>query len=92
MLDGIIVEARLYDRALTPQEIAASASGQVFVSRDDILATLSNDQKLEVQQLKLRRDAMQKQLQALGDEPDEREVWTRLAHALFNLKEFIYIR
>ncbi|MGK0481352.1 MAG: hypothetical protein ACJAQ3_001325, partial [Planctomycetota bacterium] len=92
MLDGTIFEARLHDRALSADEIAASAAGSRFVARADVLAALDDAQRLEATNLKVRIAAAAAGLAELGESPGERDAWTRLAHALFNLKEFLYLR
>jgi hypothetical protein len=46
MLAGVVQRARLYDRALSPDEVAASAGAvSTFVSETDILARLSGERK-----------------------------------------------
>jgi hypothetical protein len=93
LLAGRIHAARLYDRALDPKDIAALASDPSRpVSQADRLAALTPAERA-------RWDEAQATLQRLMEEiatlqrqnalPDE---WADLAHAYFNLKEFIFIR
>lgn len=91
-LRGSIEEARLYDRALLPREIEAR-SAQVLGALSqkrlmDILSDVERDRWNELKRL-------QKVLTARLDTqqwPADDEQWTDLAHSLFNLKEFIYVR
>jgi len=97
MLSGRILEAALYDRALMPDEISAAASGdRTFVSDRDIENTLSQQQKAQkaelentIATLESRAASFHKNDTAL---PVEQRRWQDLAHAIFNLKEFIYLR
>lgn len=45
LLKGSILRANLYDRALSPEEIALSAKGQDFVSKADLAAALSPEER-----------------------------------------------
>ncbi len=92
MLKGKIFEARLYDRALSAEEVNASSSGLPFVSGRDVLDSLSDVGRQEVAQLRSELEQQRAELRRLGPEIDEEEVWTRIAHAIFNMKEFIYVR
>ncbi|MCB1229313.1 MAG: DUF1553 domain-containing protein [Verrucomicrobiae bacterium] len=96
-LKGRILEARLYDRVLAPDEARAAASGdRVFVSERDITAALTEAQRTEkdahetaITELESEMD----ELMRLGSNvPLEQRRWQDLAHAIFNLKEFIYLR
>ena len=45
-LSGRILRAQFYDRALSPEEVAASAGTESnFISNKDILAQMSDDEK-----------------------------------------------
>lgn len=92
MLSGAIHEAKLYGRALTADEVAgAAAMANKSVSRKQVLAVLSAKNKKLVFQL-------ESQLQQVGEQinsskvPAKAEEWTDLAHSLFNMKEFLYVR
>ena len=101
MLTGRIFEARLYDRALTPEEAAAASSGQLLemVTSDQLLAALKPDVKRQVlaldaklaagrsESLKLARQ-LENERQARGNIPHG---LARLAHAILNSKELIYV-
>lgn len=55
MLAGAVVQARLYDRALQADEVAASSKSSGFVSERDLVARLSPE-------LQGKRDKLQKEL------------------------------
>ncbi|QDT25247.1 Planctomycete cytochrome C [Gimesia panareensis] len=69
LLKGVISQARLYDRALTPEEIRASAQwGGVFFSEAELQAAMTEGQQKERQTLRSQRAELQaeiKQLQAV---------------------------
>jgi hypothetical protein len=96
-LSGRIFRARLYDRALTPEDIAKTARIEAStITEADILATLTNEQRTQLTRLKAQRDAMNQVLEAArtsmsGDDP-KIQAWTSLAQSLVNLKEFIYLQ
>lgn len=91
MLKGKISEARLYDRALSPEEVAAFATGSSYVSEAELLDSLTQSQTNEVASLKQELDAIKAELDEL-QLTRLRDPWTRAAHAIFNLKEFIYLK
>ncbi len=92
-----IYRARLYDRALTPEEVAQTAHVESStISESDILAALTEPQRQHLHALQSQRDAMNQALEAArtatsGDDPKV-QAWTSLAQSLINLKEFIYLR
>lgn len=92
-LAGRILEARLYDRALTAAEVAASASkDQNFVSENDLIAALSPAERLERENLLDQQKKLTKALETSAKPGRPGNEWADFAHALFNLKEFIYLR
>ncbi|MCH2181130.1 MAG: DUF1553 domain-containing protein [Mariniblastus sp.] len=91
MFRGNLLEARLYGRALTAEELQASAEDQVFVSREAILQSLEPGLRSSLLEKETRVAQLTEQLNEVPKNTGESEVWTRLAHALFNLKEFIFI-
>ena len=91
-LRGKVFAARLYDRALSDEEVMASASGGNFVSDEKLLESLSETQREELLSLRKKLAKHEQQLAAMPEPPDANEAWARLAHALFNLKEFIYVK
>ena len=94
-LQGRVLQARLYDHALTADEIAAT-SGAVkdFVSEKAILAELSDANGKKIAALRLEIENATKALEGLGELPSGNVIlvaWTELAKALFMFKEFVYI-
>ncbi len=94
MLSGTIAKARLYDRALSDEEIAASASSAPYVSDQQVIAALDDSQRRRIAELGRQIEQAERELKALGPAPasDEMAVWTDFARAMFTFKEFIYIR
>lgn len=96
-LRGRIYRARLYDRALTPEEIAKTATIETNTLREsDILAALTEPQRQQLHALQSQRDIVNQALEAArtatsSDDPKV-QAWTSLAQSLINLKEFIYLR
>jgi len=96
-LAGRIFRARLYDRALTPADIAKTARIESStITEADILATLSEDQRTQLTRLQSQRDLLTKTLEstrstAAGTDP-VLNAWASLAQSLINLKEFIYLQ
>jgi hypothetical protein len=96
-LAGRIFRARLYDRALTPEDIAKTARIESStITEADILATLTNDQRTQLTRRQAQRDLLTKTLEATrstgaGTDP-VLNAWASLAQSLINLKEFIYLR
>lgn len=96
-LRGRIHRARLYDRALTADEIAAtSRGGGPWVSTRRILDAMTPEQRTERLDLQ-RRIAENRSTRAAIELPEgfgarPVDVWTDVALSFFNLKEFIYIR
>ncbi len=95
-LSGRIFRARLYDRALTPEEIAQTARIESnSITEADIVATLTAEQRVQLSKLNTKRKQQSTQLESLrttaSDDP-ELQAWTSLAQSLINLKEFIYLQ
>jgi len=96
-LRGRIYRARLYDRALTPEEITKTATIEANTIREsDILAALTEPQRQQLNTLQSQRDAMNQALEAsrtaTSTDSPQVQAWTSLAQSLINLKEFIYLR
>jgi hypothetical protein len=100
-LYGKVYEARVYDRALSSDEVAAlgdgSSSGAIFVSEVEVLAELAPDQRSELKALKRQlaswRAEEEKITAKLRRHMDRQpNVGTfSLAHGILNTKEFIYV-
>lgn len=96
MLSGRILEARLYDRALTSDEIAAAASKKSdYVSQSDLIAALTPEEQAHWKTLSVSKDNLTASVNRqaeIAPQSGRDEVWTDLALAIFNMKEFIYVR
>ena len=97
LLAGDIYRARIYDRALTAEEVRASCSGADavnYVSRAEIDAALPVGQPercKELESLIADLEAAIAQMSAKGS-ADPLRPWADLAHSILNLKEFIYLK
>ena len=100
-LTGRIFEARLYDRALTPQEAAAASSGTLLeVVTESLLAeAMAPEQKKAVERLDGEIVLLEQQLAEVDQEIEStREAlnvggdpYFKIAHAILNSKELIYV-
>lgn len=94
MLDAQIREAALYDRALSKEEISAAFGGFAnYVSPKELIAALSPSQRQEMNRLEKRAEELTTKLrkhQPRGA-PKNRGP-NDIAIALFNMKEFIYLK
>lgn len=94
MLHARIREVRLYDRALKPDEVMASFGGSSdYVSQKELIAALSPQQRKEKDLLEQRRVDLEKKLQKYQSEKGSSGRGLQdIALALFNMKEFIYLK
>lgn len=94
-LSGRILSARLYDCALSPEEVAADyRSSPAAISRTEILAALSPSERAMAVRHEQNVAALEAEIDALGPMPQDTETqraWSELARALFNFKEFLYV-
>lgn len=92
MFGGQILRVRLYDRVLTGKEIAAAATDRpAYVSREDLLAALTEDERSERDSQRAKIEHLERSLEEL-ERRDPGNPWADLAHILFNQKEFIYLQ
>jgi len=93
-LRGAIERAAVYDRALSAEEVAASADGDPnFVSRAQLLAALDEDERARLAQLQDQDRAQTAALTEVEREArDSGDPWFEIAHSLFQLEEFRYLR
>ena len=101
MLIGRILEARLYDRALTDDEVGAIEADRPtgLVSTEKLMAALSaNDRRrlddwdVELVRLEEKAEQLDREIsrrEALRDRA--RDPYFRITHALLNSKELIYV-
>ncbi|MYB19909.1 MAG: DUF1553 domain-containing protein [Holophagales bacterium] len=80
-----VLQARLYDRVLIPADVAASALGNIEAPSEAEQARIYRSSWSRIARLEAEAD----QLEQSADGGD---AWRRLAHAMFNLKEFMYLR
>lgn len=95
VLDGSIMEAMLFDRALDPREIAAASGFEnTYVSEKELLASLEASQRVKLKSLRVAIAELEEQRRAFQgvETSSPQQAWNDLAQAIFNLKEFIYLR
>ncbi len=92
LLTGRILDAKLYNRALTEVEAAAAAGVKLTVTEQDVREALDGSARQRLGILDASLKQAQADLDAFGDPAADHQVWTDLAHALFNLKEFIFLQ
>jgi hypothetical protein len=93
MLHGSISRASVYDRALTQSEINVIFHPGSYVSLEEVEKSLSTEKMKLYTKLTAQRDSLEKRHQELevtvvADKPKLQD----LALALFNMKEFIYLK
>ena len=94
MLAGLVFKARVYDSALNAEAVMASFSGNAsFVSEEQLLAAMTEEQRVLQTKLQVRLSELNKEKNDLEEaKKSSLDPWRDLAHAMFNLKEFIYLR
>lgn len=93
MFRGRLLDARLFDRALTPEEVRSAANGgKQYVTQKQIYAELQPWQSVAIAQHEIQISALTHELKQVGKPVAAGQEWTDLVHSLFNLKEFIYVR
>ncbi len=95
LLAGRILQAQLYDRALSDEEVRASSTsiGQ-FVSEAKILSALLPDERARLERHRASVPQLEAQLERISPgQPATGPLaaWKDLARALFCFKEFIYV-
>ncbi len=97
MFRGRVLEASLFDRALAPGEVK-SLSGKItgFVSEEQVIQSLTESQRQDKQRLDEEIEFAENRLETFmkqsGGGSSPLGPWGDLAHAIFNLKEWIYLR
>jgi Protein of unknown function (DUF1553)/Protein of unknown function (DUF1549)/Planctomycete cytochrome C/Concanavalin A-like lectin/glucanases superfamily len=95
LLLGRIHRARLYDRALTGDEIAVSSLLEgAIVSQPEVLAAMSPAERAEFDAAVQARESASHRLAELDASapPSPNAAWRSLALALINMKEFMWLR
>jgi Protein of unknown function (DUF1553)/Protein of unknown function (DUF1549)/Concanavalin A-like lectin/glucanases superfamily/Planctomycete cytochrome C len=91
-----ILEARLHNKCLTPEQVKNSSDAMdTFISEAALLATLSESERDRLNDLTVQIASVEKKLADLpqrttGD--PEHFAWADLARAMFCFKEFIFLR
>ncbi|MBT3666641.1 MAG: DUF1553 domain-containing protein [Opitutae bacterium] len=93
MLHGSISQASVYNRALTQSEINAIFHPGSYVSLEEVEKSLTTEEMNLYTKLSTQRNSLEKRLRELeatvvADKPKLQD----LALALFNMKEFIYLK
>jgi hypothetical protein len=93
MLNGSISQASVYDRALTQTEINVIFHPGSYVNLEDVKKSLSTEERKLYTNLAGQKKSVEKRLRELDatlvtDKPKLQD----LALALFNMKEFIYLK
>ncbi|MBM3822417.1 MAG: DUF1553 domain-containing protein, partial [Verrucomicrobia bacterium] len=93
LLQGRIARARLYNRALSEAEVAASCTNDPnFVSAEAQWAALTPEEQGRMQDGRRTIERLEHEMKERTATRGLSSPAANLAHALFNLKEFIYIR
>ncbi len=92
---GRILRARVFDRALSPDEVAASADGGKSLSVQGLWQAMTDEERLRSdeleQELLVCSAEGERMRRELGEDVGPGGEWRDLAQSLFNLKEFIYL-
>ena len=101
MLTGRIFEARLYDRALTHDDVVAIEADRPtgFISAEKIKAALSANDRRRLENWDAELVRLEEKAERLDREISRREElrdrasdpYFRITHALLNSKELIYV-
>jgi len=97
LLQGRVLRARLYDRALKPADIALSSHAETSsVSEHEVVDALSEARRKDLAVWQAELASVSEKVRPLRDQveklgsPDQ--AWASLALSLINLKEFIYLK
>ena len=101
VLTGRIYEARLYDRALAAEEVAAASNGLLkeTVTQEMLLKAMTDEQKLKWKEHELKLEKLSQAAAALTRQLNDLQTNRRtqnggyfgIAHILINSKEFLYV-
>lgn len=92
LLHGWISEARLFDRALSAEEVGQTIGMKAPPSRQEIIGNLTAAQRAALEKAEARLAKLRARQKELGPVARPSSPLVDLAHALFNSKEFIYVR
>ncbi|MCC9606187.1 DUF1553 domain-containing protein [Blastopirellula sp. JC732] len=94
-LKGRIHEARVYDRALSAKEVAASfVASPLAGEAESQIAWIYLHNRKQFEELQAQRDAIERQIKSLpGSEQEVRQAaWTDLVRGVLLMKEMIYLQ
>ncbi len=92
LLTGRIHEASFYQRALSPEEVLATAGDSSALKRQQMRAQLSPEKLNELLKHETSAKALEQQIKELGVIPNADDKWKELTHGILNLKEVIYLK
>lgn len=92
LLAGKIEEARLFDQALSEKEVSLTLGMEMPPSRDEILSQLTEQEMASLRALEGQLEILQGRESEMKPGSSPSSPLADLAHALFNSKEFIYVR
>ncbi|MFZ4767337.1 MAG: LamG-like jellyroll fold domain-containing protein, partial [Roseimicrobium sp.] len=97
LLKGRILRARLYDRALKPDEIAVSRwAERTLITERDVLEALADAGRARVRDWQSKLEALREKAGQLRSQIERssgtEQTLQSLALSLINLKEFVYLR
>ncbi|MEO0445273.1 MAG: LamG-like jellyroll fold domain-containing protein [Verrucomicrobiota bacterium] len=90
-LRGKVLQARVFDRALSEEEVRELRTTR-GVSEKEVHAALSQEARRRWAELETEREKIGQALEALGESLEEEVAWEMLSHSLLNVKELIYLR
>ena len=95
MLSGRILRARLYDKALTSEQIQSSfRTAPTVITEQEVRNALTTADRERLIALERQIIAVEQQLKNFPSVPETgpSAVWADLAQALFTFQEFIYLQ
>lgn len=92
LLAGRIEEARVFDRALSGEEVALAIGMEMPPSRDEVLTTLTPDERASLAKAESELEILRDRRSDLKEAPRPASPLADLTHALMNSKELIYVR
>ena len=91
LLKGRILEARLYFKALSDEEVLASASSDMeYITEKEMVEKLSETDREKLAYFRREIKQVKEEMKPFKSGINEKQAWNDLAHALFNLKKLIY--
>ncbi len=97
MLSGSVLRARLYNRALTAEEVhrSANSNSTLLVSDKQIVKRLSDAQRMQLESDRQELARLEKELddrKPTTNRDGKESAWTDFARVLFMFKEFLFVK